>query len=262
MEIYMKFSACIETLYPQLSFTDRIAAAKKDGLSAIEFWSFAGKKLPEIGKACAANDMPIAACCISTTDEEKSLRFGALGLIDYYSPALFAELCKESLEVAMQYGIKNLIVCPGADNPAQDTAHKDEYLTQSLIYAAEIFKDTPVTLVVEPLNLTNHPGSYLTRSDHAARILQKVNSPKVKLLFDIYHQQMTEGNLTANILGMLPHIGHFHMADVPGRHEIGSGEINWNYLLHQIETAGYDGYFGLEYLPTIDTSAGLPKQFF
>lgn len=231
----MKFSACIELLYPQLPFLDRIAAAKTDGLSAVEFWGFADKNLPAIGDACRAIDMPIAACCVSTANPEKAARFARLGLIDYCSPALFAELCKESLETAVKYGIQNLIVCSGADNPAQDAAHKDEYLTQSLIYAAELFKDAPVTLVVEPLNLTNHPGTYLTRSDHADRILRHVGSSKVKLLYDIYHQQMTEGNLTDHILPNLSRVGHFHIADVPGRHEPGTGEINWDFLLPAIE---------------------------
>lgn len=258
----MKLSACIEILYPQLSFTDRIASAKKDGLSAIEFWGFADKDLDSIHKCCTENDMPIAACCVSTKNEALSKRFSELGLIDYYSPGVFAEMCKESLEVAVKYGIPNLIVCSGNDNPSQDSADKDEYLTQSLIYAAEIFKGSPVNLVMEPLNLTDHPGTYLTRSDHTERILKNVGSDKVKVLFDIYHQQMTEGNLTANIRKLMPYIGHFHFADCPGRHELGTGEINWAYLISEIEKAGYTGYFGLEYITTSDTSSALPKQFF
>ncbi len=258
----MKFSACIEILYPHLPFIDRIAAAKKDGFAAIEFWGFADKDLDAIDQACKQNDIAIAACCVSTTEPALAERFGKLGLIDYYSPAVFSQMCKESLQVALKYGIKNLIVCSGADNPAQDTAHKDEYLTQSLIYAADIFKDTLVNLVVEPLNLTDHPGTYLTRSDHTKRILDAVGSDKVKVLFDIYHQQMTEGNLTANIRSFADQLGHFHTADVPGRHELYSGEINWAYLFAEIEKLGYDGYIGMEYLPTRDTTEGLPKQFF
>ena len=258
----MKFSACIEILYPQLPFEERIAAATKDGLSAIEFWSFAGKNLPLIGKTCKENNIPIAACCVSTENKALSERFSQTGLIDYYSPGIFAEMCKESLEVAVKYDIPSLIVCSGNDNPAQDAEHKDYYLTQSLIYAAEIFKDTPVTLVVEPLNLFDHPGTYLTRSDHTYNILQNVGSDKVKMLYDIYHQQMTEGNLAANIQKLMPHIGHFHSADVPGRHELQTGEINWEYIFSVIEKAGYDRYIGLEYLTTTDTTKGLPKRFF
>ncbi len=258
----MKFSACIEILYPELPFLDRIDAAKKDGFCAIEFWGFADKDLPAIYERCRQNGIDIAACCISSTDPEIAKRFGKLGLIDYYSPAVFAEMCKESLEVALRYGINNLIVCSGSDDPRQDSAHKDEYLTQSLIYAADIFKDAPVNVVVEPLNLTDHPGTYLTRSDHTKRILDAVGSEKIKVLFDIYHQQMTEGNLTANIRMFAHQIGHFHAADVPGRHELGSGEINWAYLFEEIGKMGYEGYIGLEYLPTGDTSESLCKAFF
>ncbi len=259
----MKFSACVEVLYPNLPFEQRIAAAKKDGLSAVEFWSFAGKNLTSIKTICQQQDIPIVACCVSTNNSDYAKQFAEIGLIDEASPALFSEMCKESLEIAVNYGIDNLIVCSGQDHIEHDTAYKDHYLTQSLICASEIFKDSPVTLVVEPLNLFNHPGTYLSRTDHTERILINVNSPKVKMLFDIYHQQMSEGNLTTNIKRMLPTmIGHFHCADVPCRHELGTGEINWDYLFSEIKKAGYDGYFGLEYLPTKDTSDGLPKQFF
>ncbi len=258
----MKFSACIEILYPQLPFIDRIAAAKKDGFSAIEFWGFADKDLDAIYEACKQNEIEIAACCVSTRDKALAARFAKLGLIDYYSPAVFGAMCKESLEIALKYGIKNLIVCSGSDDPSQDAAHKDAYLIQSLIYGAGLLKGTSVNLVVEPLNLYDHPGTYLTHSDHTKRILDAVGSDKVKVLFDIYHQQMTEGNLTANIRMFGEQLGHFHTADVPGRHELCSGEINWTYLFAEIEKLGYEGFVGMEYLPTKDTTEGLPKEFF
>jgi len=106
-------------------------------------------------------------------------------------------------------------------------------------------------LVIEPLNvLVDHPGYYLTTSAEGFEILDEVDSPNVKLLYDIYHQQVTEGNLIATITSHIAQIAHFHVADVPGRHEPGTGEINWVNVLRAIDEAGYAGYVGLEYMPT------------
>jgi hydroxypyruvate isomerase len=107
-------------------------------------------------------------------------------------------------------------------------------------------------VVVEPLNvLVDHPGYYLTASAEGFEILDEVGSQAVKLLFDIYHQQITEGNLLANIVPHIKQIGHFHVADVPGRHEPGTGEINYANVFHAIDKAGYEGFVGLEYWPTV-----------
>ena len=107
------------------------------------------------------------------------------------------------------------------------------------------------TVVVEkPLNvLVDHQGHYLSTSAEGFAILDEVGSPHVKLLYDIYHQQISEGNLIATIKASAARIGHFHVADVPGRHEPGTGEINYANVLRAIDAAGYGGYVGLEYRP-------------
>ncbi len=254
----MKLSACIEVLYPQLTFAERIKAAAEDGLSAIEFWGFPDKNLNVISRETALYGMKIAACCAGTADPKKAAAFQEYGLVCPQSPALFYELCAESAEIAEKYHIPSLIVCSGKEHPEYARSAQRENIAESLSRAAECLGGSGITLVVEPWNITkDHPGTFLSRSDEALSILKEVDAPEVKLLFDIYHQQMTEGNLTENILSMLPYIGHFHLADVPGRHEPGSGEINWKYLLEQIEQAGYAGYYGLEYLPSGDTSKTL-----
>ena len=115
-------------------------------------------------------------------------------------------------------------------------------------------EEAEVTLVLEPLNiLVDHPGYFLTSSREGFEIVEQVDSSAVKLLYDIYHQQITEGSLIATITSHIELIGHFHAADVPGRHEPGSGEINYANVLAAVDEAGYEGFIGLEYAPTAGT---------
>ena len=126
--------------------------------------------------------------------------------------------------------------------------------------AAEIVEREKLLLVLEPLNiLVDHAGQFLSSSLEAFEIVKEAGSASVKVLFDIYHQQVTEGNLTANIRDHIDLIGHFHVADVPGRHEPGTGEINYVNLFREIERTGYQGYVGLEYLPLGEVEEPLRK---
>lgn len=109
---------------------------------------------------------------------------------------------------------------------------------------------TGVTLLVEPVNTrVDHPGIYLTSSYEGYAIVEAVDSPNVKLLYDVYHQQIAEGNLVANVREHVDQIGHVHVGDVPGRHEPGTGEINYPNVLQAFADAGYDGYVGCEFEP-------------
>ena len=110
-----------------------------------------------------------------------------------------------------------------------------------------------MTLSIETLNvLVDHKGYYLATSEEGFRMVDAVGSPRVRLLFDIYHQQITEGNLIANITANLGKISHFHLADVPGRHQPGTGEINYLNVFRAIAAKGYTGFLGLEMWPTVD----------
>ena len=122
---------------------------------------------------------------------------------------------------------------------------------EGLREAAPFLEKAEVTLVIEPLNeRVNHPGYYLVQSDEAFQIIDEVNSDNIKVVFDIYHQQISEGDLIENIRSNIDRIGHFHAAGNPGRHELQKGEIAYPYIFEQIQTAGFTGYVGLEYWPT------------
>ena len=124
-------------------------------------------------------------------------------------------------------------------------------LVEGLREVAPLLEQSGITLVIEPLNeRVNHPGYYLVRSDEAFQIIDEVNSNNIKVVFDIYHQQISEGDLIENIRKNIKKIGHFHAAGNPGRHELQKGEIAYAYVFDQIQAMGFTGYVGLEYWPT------------
>jgi len=144
------------------------------------------------------------------------------------------------------------VALPDVPRPQQH-----ENIVKALKRLLPIAKDAGVTLLLEPLNAIEHPGNYLTFSSEGFQIIREVESPDVRLLFNIYHQQITEGNLTARILKNLDLIGYIRAADVPGRHEPGTGEINYNYIFKLLRARHYNGYVGLEYLPLTSADASL-----
>jgi hydroxypyruvate isomerase len=120
--------------------------------------------------------------------------------------------------------------------------------------------DHGVSLALEPLNpIVDHHGYWLTRMSEAADIFQEVASPNLEILDDLYHQQLTEGNLIANLTLYAPWIGRFHAAGVPGHHELVGGELDYRSILATIEKTGYEGYVGLEFSPTIGEEAALKQ---
>ena len=121
-----------------------------------------------------------------------------------------------------------------------------------------LLEGTDMTLLVEPLNTrVDHPGYYLTSSDEAFEVVEAVGSPQVKVLFDIYHQQIMEGDLIRRIGANIDKIGHFHAAGSPGRHELYDGEIHYPAVLRAIQDSGYQGYVGLEYFPKQEPRTGI-----
>ncbi|MBN2307421.1 MAG: TIM barrel protein, partial [Candidatus Hydrogenedentes bacterium] len=155
---------------------------------------------------------------------------------------------KDCVPVSKRLGCQRFIVTTGNAllGVSRDAQHAA--CVAALKAAAPVAADAGITLVLEPLNLlVDHAGYYLSTSTEGFAIVEEVGSPAVKLLFDIYHQQITEGNLSLNILGNIEKIGHFHSANHPGRYELTTGEINYPYLMRAIDQTDYDGYFGMEF---------------
>jgi hydroxypyruvate isomerase len=130
-------------------------------------------------------------------------------------------------------------------------------LVDNLRFAAAKLKEEGILLVAEAINTYDMPGFFLNRSVQAMALFDEAGADNLKLQYDIYHMQRMEGDLAATIARLLPRIGHIQLADNPGRHEPGTGEINFPWLLGFIDCIGYAGWIGCEYMPLAGTAAGL-----
>ncbi len=255
-----KLSVCICTVFREVDFVERIAKVQASGLGAFEFWGWSGVDLEAVAAAKAEAGLELAAICVDTADP--AVREGkAKGqLVNPACREAFVAACHETIEVAHRLGTQTIIATVGNEQEGMTRDAQHQSIIDGMAAVAKAGEDAGVTFVLEPLNtLVNHKGYYLWSSHEGFEICRAVASPAVKLLFDIYHQQIMEGNLIQNITENIDLIGHFHSADVPGRHEFGTGEIHYANVLRAIDATAYDRYVGLEYHPTGDAAESLAR---
>lgn len=233
----------------ELSTADKVRRAAALGYKACEFWGWWGEDLAAIRQAADESGVAIGSICTKF-----------VSLVD---PAVRDEYLAglaESIDAARQLGCRYLISQTGNERPGVSREEQSASLVEGLKAAAPLLEAAGITLVVEPLNTrVDHPGYFLKEADEAAALIRAVGSPNVKLLYDVYHQQITEGDLIPTIRRHMDVIAYFHIADHPGRHEIGTGEINYANVLRAIADTGYDGYIGLEYFPASDAEETLRR---
>ncbi|GAB5525295.1 MAG: hypothetical protein Roseis2KO_31670 [Roseivirga sp.] len=159
----------------------------------------------------------------------------------------FLKEIKESVEVAKRVNAKWATVVPGHLDLRKDMGYQTANVVESLKMACDILEPHGITMVLEPLNPRNHPGLFLTKAAQSYAICKAVDSPSCKILFDIYHQQITEGNLIPNIESSWDEIAYFQIGDNPGRNEPTSGEINYKNVFKYIHEKGFSGVLGMEH---------------
>jgi hydroxypyruvate isomerase len=242
--VSIQLSVCIEMIFTHQPFLERIDSVAQAGLSAFEFWDWPTKDVDRINERRQCHNLDVAAFIMEPRGS----------LVHADSPAELQDGVVRSLVTAQMLDCRNLIVLVGREIPQLSRQAQHHSIVRGLKQVAPLAEEAGVTLLIEPLNvIVDHEGFYLSSSREAFEIVQEVGSPNVKVLFDIYHQQVSEGNLIANITEHLDLIGYLHAADVPGRHEPGTGEINYANLLQQVSQAGYEGFLGLEYRPSVDS---------
>lgn len=169
----------------------------------------------------------------------------------------FLDDIRESVDVAKRVNAKWMTVVPGHVDPGLEMDYQTANVVEALRRASEILEPHGLVMVLEPLNhWTNHPGQFLTKIPQAYQICRAVNSPSCKILFDIYHQQITEGNLIPNIDMAWEEIAYFQVGDNPGRNEPGTGEINYRNIFAHIHKKGFDGIIGMEHGNSMEGRAG------
>lgn len=247
----INLSSCIEMMFVEFPFEKRIEAAKNAGFSAWEMWNWANRDILALAEAMKKTKLPAAACCIGTGNPAKAAAWQKGSMLVEGNIALFAEMVEETILAVDVLGIKTLIATTGNTLADVSINRQEQAVVACLNAAVPILEKHGCTIVLEPLNiLVNHTGYYLSTSKQGFEIIKQVASKNVKLLYDVYHQQITEGNLIDTIHENIDDIGHFHIADVPGRHEPGTGEINYKNIFAAISKSGYRRYVGCEYNPS------------
>ena len=244
----LKYSACIDMLFPEVDFYERFALAKSAGVDAIEFWKWSNKDLNKIQSNLKSNNLSVSVFNLDSQDEKLSadLSRGVLnaGRVDDFINAL-----KETIPVYKALNAEALIVLIGErlDIPYNEQINN---IIRCLEAAVPLLKKENVNLAVEPLNDIDRKNYFLPRAKEVLEILRKVDCENIKILLDLYHEQLMAGNLINTINENIDLIGHIHVADAPGRHEPGTGEINYSNVFKALKNNNYKKYIGFEFRST------------
>lgn len=168
----------------------------------------------------------------------------------------FLQQIEESVEVAKRVNARWMTVVPGHVDLSQDMNFQTAHVVDSLKYASDVLEKHQLTMVLEPLNFYNHPGLFLTEIPQAYQICKAVGSSSCKILFDIYHQQIQEGNLIPNMKTAWEEVAYFQIGDNPGRNEPTTGEINYKNIFKYIHSQGFKGILGMEHGNSIEGVKG------
>src|SRR5215216_4436588 len=236
----MRFSANVSILFKEVPFLERFGRAAETGFSTAEFWWPSGEDPGAVEKAVKDANLQVALMNFDAGD----MAAGDRGLVgDPEREGRFRENVPVALELARSLGCKRLNVLVG-----------HALARRNVGFAADEGRKVGIEVLVEAVN-TFENGPYLLRTtEGAVKFVRGVGRGNVKIQHDLYHMQRMEGNLVANLREHVGLIGHVQIADSPGRGEPGTGEIHYPYVLAALEELGYNGYVGLEYNPTTQTT--------
>lgn len=249
----MRYSACLEMLFvPETKiFVRRISMARDAGLEAFEFWRWIDKDIDAVETAVKATGM----ICTGLVAEPM------VPLTDPARHSGFLEGLEKSAAVAQRLGAKVLIAQAGDDLPGRSREEQRAAIEACLTRAADVLYGTGVKLAIEPLNtLIDHKGYFLHSTIEALDIVDAVGRPdEIGILYDLYHS-MVMGEVTQEVLaGRVDRIAHIHVADHPGRHQPGTGQLPLRPALEWLYANGYQGRVGLEYVPIGGTVGSLEE---
>ncbi len=263
-----RFAANLTLLYPELPFLDRFEAAARDGFTAVEFlFPYAWHK-HDITARLAANGLQqvLINAPPGGVDAASSVQAWDAGVRGLACIAERRAEFQSGIQLALDYcaalACPRLHVMAGNLPPGLPREALLDVIAGNLRWAAEQAQQHGVTLLIEPINLRDMPGYFLNRQDHAHEILDAVNAPNLQVQMDLYHCQITEGDVAMKLRRYLPtgRIGHIQIAGVPERHEPDTGELNYPYLFSLIDEMGYNGWIGCEYRPRLGMQPGGTSQ--
>ncbi len=249
-----RFSANISMLFRELEFPERFEAAAQAGFKAVEIqfpYAWDKGRLAQIAQHAGVE---VVLINIPAGDSEKGDR--GLGCL----PGRVAEFRRgiaRGIEYARELGCKQMNCLAGVTPPGVDVAKLRETYISNLRYAAGELERHGMTLLIEPINTRTIPGFYLNKSAQALAIMNDTGAANLELQYDLFHMRIMGDDLAKTIQAILPRIGHMQIADVPDRHEPGTGEIDFPPLFDLIDRLGYKGWIGAEYVPKGKTEDGL-----
>lgn len=238
----MKISACVDMLYNGRDFFEGVKELYAQGINTIEFWKWTNKDIERIKNEVVAKGVKVSGFCVDSADfNDECLPKGDI--------KAFRSAVLESVQVAKELGADFLITTLG-DNVAELSYDEQvSNIKKCLCDIIPILNDNNITLVLEPINRTERADYLLDKTEPVFEIIKEIGSDNIKLLYDVYHQDITGDYSEDTIAENIGLIGHLHFADVPGRNEPGSGKINFKKLLTILSDMGYNGCIGLEYSP-------------
>ena len=243
----MFWSVCASAVFSKMPLREALPLIRSAGAEVYEIWGWWDEDVGALAEAQKAAGLRLTAMCTKMAP-----------LNDPACRGEYINGLKESIAAAKKLGCSVLITQVGQNIEGMSREAQHGSIVEGLKACAPLLEEAGMTLVFEPLNvLRDHVGYYLAESAEAFEIAREVGRENVKVLYDVYHQQITEGNLIETIRRNAELIGHIHIAGVPGRHEPLEGEINYPAVLSALKDAGYRGAVGMEYFPTKDAVEGI-----
>jgi 2-dehydrotetronate isomerase len=249
----MRLSANIAILFREHDFVDRFVVAARAGFAAVECWAPYEHSADELRRAMKDAGIPLIGINTAAGDPAK----GEIGLAGVPGREReFDAAMAQALDYGATLGVRHIHVLAGAISGFSEEAGFAT-LRRNLSLATRLAEQVGITLVIEPLNRRDRPHCLLASSERAAEIIDAIGSPWLKMMFDFYHLQIMEGDVTRRFARLMPRIGHVQIAAVPSRAEPDEGELNYAWVLAEIDRLGWPGFVGAEYQPRGRTEDGL-----
>jgi hydroxypyruvate isomerase len=254
----MKISICAETVFTDRQLSGRVEAIAKHGIADFELWTLDHDR-DALQRIVDSGENQLMLFC-GNRDHATINPPHRHGFLKEFSDSLEEAKKLKCPFIALLSDVVDSRGIPIPPNPPISEVTRLTSYYECISRALEMAEKAGITILLEPLNtLVDHPGYYLAFSQQGFDIIRALNHPRLKLMFDIYHLQVMEGNIIQTIESNLDHIGHIHVADVPGRHEPGTGELNFHNIARMLKANNYDGHVGLECFPTGDSDDAIRK---
>ena len=249
-----KFSANLSMLFGEHEFLDRFDAAARAGFKGVEYVA-PYDHAPEV-VAARLKKNGLAQVLFNLPPGDWAAGERGIAVLPGRSQE-FRDGVDKAITYAKALGCPQVNCLAGIAPERVDRAALENQFVENLAYAAEKLEKSAIRLLIEPINTRDIPGFFLTTSAQAMAIIERVGSNNLFLQYDIYHMQIMEGDLARTMEANLDRIAHIQLADNPGRHEPGTGEINYPFLYEHLDRIGYAGWVGAEYKPKAGTEQGL-----